>query len=230
MKTREMLIQAARALGDLSSRVVFTGGATIAEYLDLPPLEAPRPTIDVDVVVELATRREYNEFMGELDGFGWSHPQLEEEAHPICRRRTPNGLLVDVMPSDPSVLGFANRWYAEGFARTFEIELDDACVIHLFPADVLLASKLQAFADRGRGDWYASHDLEDVITVLEGRAALLEEVQGASPELREFVRNWAETLRRHRDYEQIVEAHLHPSLVRAGRLEVVLEAVEALDG
>lgn len=223
-----MLIQAARALGDLSSRVVFTGGATIAEYLDLPPLEAPRPTIDVDVVVELATRREYNDFMGELDRFGWSHPQLEEEDHPICRRRTPGGLLVAVMPSDPSVLGFSNRWHAEGFGRTIEIELEHACVVHIFPADVLLASKLQAFADRGCGDWYESHDLEDVVTVLEGRASLVEEVKGASLELREFVRNWAKTLRRHGDYEQIVEAHLHPSLVHAGRLEVVLEAVEVL--
>ncbi|MFT6400076.1 MAG: hypothetical protein ACJAYU_004846 [Bradymonadia bacterium] len=157
--------------------------------MDLVPIEAPRPTIDVDVVVEFTTRPEFNDFMGDLDRFGWSHSQLKEEDHPICRRRTSDGLLVDVMPSDPWVLGFSNGWYAEGFGRTIEIELEDACVIHLFPADVLLASKLQDFADRGYGGWYASHDLRDVITVVEGRASLVEEVQGVSLGLREFVRN-----------------------------------------
>jgi hypothetical protein len=100
-------------------------------------------------------------------------------------------------------------------------------VIQLFPADVLMASKLQAFLGRGRGDWYASHDLEDVITVMEGRSALSSEIAAGSTELREFVRQWANTLRGLGDYEQIVEAHIHPSLVRAGRLDVALEVIDA---
>jgi hypothetical protein len=60
--------------------------------------------------------------MAELDTRGWTHPQLEGD-HSICRRRTPDGLLVDVMPSDPSVLGFSNRWYAEGFGRTIGLQV-----------------------------------------------------------------------------------------------------------
>ena len=165
--------------------------------------------------------------MAELDERGWTHPQMEGD-HPICRRRTPDGLLVDVMPSDASVLGFSNRWYAHGFGRTFGLQIAGQSVIQLFPADVLIASKLQAFLDRGRNDWYASHDLEDVITVIEGRAELTSEIAGASPDLREFVRRWANTLRALAHCEQVVEAHIDPSLVHAGRLEVVLEIIDTL--
>lgn len=55
--------------------------------------------------------------------------------------------------------------------------------IKLIRAPYFLATKLEAFAGRGEGDFQASHDLEDLVTVLDGRAGLLEEVRGASREL-----------------------------------------------
>jgi hypothetical protein len=30
----------------------------------------------------------------------------------ICRWRHPSGLILDAMPSEPGILGFANRWQA----------------------------------------------------------------------------------------------------------------------
>lgn len=43
--------------------------------------------------------------------------------------------------------------------------------IRLISAPVLIATKLEAFADRGHGDFLAGHDLEDITTIADGRRA-----------------------------------------------------------
>jgi hypothetical protein len=50
------------------------------------------------------------------------------------------------------------------------------------------ATKIEAFRGRGRGDFLASHDLEDLIFVIDGRSAIVEEVQTEAPLLREYLR------------------------------------------
>ena len=49
---------------------------------------------------------------------------------------------------------------------------------------MFLATKLEAFRGRGQGDFLFSHDLEDRMAVVDGRASLLEECRLSSPELR----------------------------------------------
>jgi len=222
-----MLRAAAAALGELGERVVYTGGATIPEYLDGVVVGTVRPTRDVDVVVELTTRAEYYAFMAQLDALGWGHPQLEGD-HPICRRRTPDGLLIDVMPSDGGLLGFSNPWYAHGFDRLVEVKIEASIAIRMFPADVLLASKLEAFRTRGAVDWFGSHDLEDVIPVIEGRSTIVEELEAAPIEVRSFVSAWMRDLAGLAYADEVVEAHLDPGVVRAGRLGITLARIQSL--
>ena len=54
-------------------------------------------------------------------------------------------------------------------------------------APYFLATKFEAFNDRGNNDVYASHDLEDILTVIEGRAELAEELASSPAELRSHV-------------------------------------------
>lgn len=54
----ELLERAAAALGELSAEVVFVGGATVSLWITDPGAPPPRPTLDVDVVVEVSSRRE----------------------------------------------------------------------------------------------------------------------------------------------------------------------------
>jgi DNA helicase HerA-like ATPase len=42
---------------------------------------------------------------------------------------------------------------------------------------------------RGKGDFVGSRDLEDLVSVIDGRAALVSEIQQESIELRSYVRN-----------------------------------------
>ena len=49
-----------------------------------------------------------------------------------------------------------------------------------------LATKLEAFANRGQGD-FVHHDLEDLIAVIDGRPTIEKEIESATPEIREFL-------------------------------------------
>ena len=46
------------------------------------------------------------------------------------------------------------------------------------------ATKLEAFNGRGKGDFMASHDMEDIIALVDGRNELVEEVAKAPEDLR----------------------------------------------
>lgn len=59
--------------------------------------------------------------------------------------------------------------------------------IRLLSAVAFVATKLEAFASRGKGDFLASHDLEDVLNVVDGRDELVEELRAAPAALRAAV-------------------------------------------
>ena len=87
------------------------------------------------------------------------------------------GALLDVMPTDRAVLGFGNRWYEEAVRSAFQYILPSGTPILLITAPVFIATKLEAFADRGAGDFLASHDLEDITTVVPIRMTLISLVE-----------------------------------------------------
>ena len=63
----------------------------------------------------------------------------------------------------------------------------EGVLIRLLSAVAFVATKLEAFASRGKGDFLTSHDLEDVLNVVDGREQLVEEMAGAPGGLRAFV-------------------------------------------
>src|SRR5205085_5613086 len=52
---------------------------------------------------------------------------------------------------------------------------------------LFIATKLDAFHGRGGGDIVASHDLEDIIAVVDGRREIVSEVAAASADDREYI-------------------------------------------
>lgn len=59
--------------------------------------------------------------------------------------------------------------------------------IRLATAPYFLATKIDAFHNRGSDDFIASHDMEDIITLLDGRAEVIEEITTAPDDVREFL-------------------------------------------
>lgn len=64
----ERVVEVARLLGKVSEQCVFVGGAAIGLILTDPAIADVRPTLDVDVIVELATRVEYYQLQESLRG------------------------------------------------------------------------------------------------------------------------------------------------------------------
>lgn len=131
----------------MNAQVVFVGGATIDLHITDRAAGPPRFTEDVDVIVDVRSRAEYHTAVEQvLRGQGFK-PDMREDA-PICRY-VQDDITLDVMPIETSVLGFSNRWYAEGYAGAQSMGLPTGIVIRAFSAPYLLATKLEAFAGRG---------------------------------------------------------------------------------
>jgi predicted nucleotidyltransferase len=92
------------------------------------------------------------------------------------------------MPLDAKILGFSNRWYRAAMESSVTERLPDDLNIRIVTGPFFLATKLEAFKGRGKGDFFASHDLEDLISVVDGRAALVAEVQAGVADLRSYLR------------------------------------------
>ena len=127
-------------------------------------------------------------------------------------------LVVDVMPVAGEVLGFVNRWYALGVDTAVERTLPDGSPVRVFRPAVLLASKIEAYHDRGRQDPLASPDLEDIVTLLDGCEDLEQDLGAGPQELVAYVGQWARELLESRDVGELVEGHLGgaDAEVRAG--------------
>ncbi|MBI5489686.1 MAG: hypothetical protein HY905_20300, partial [Deltaproteobacteria bacterium] len=107
-RNREMLRRVATALGDLDAPVVFVGGAVVELLVTDAAAPAPRPTEDVDVVVQVLTFADYARLGQQLRDRGFREDA--REGAPICRW-TIDDVTVDVMPAPLDLPGFSNRWY-----------------------------------------------------------------------------------------------------------------------
>jgi hypothetical protein len=183
--TIEMLERAAEALGPFLGDVAFVGGATIALWATDRAAAEFRPTEDVDVIVGVTSRVGYYRFEADLKEVGFVN---DLESGITCRFiHSASKLILDAMPTDAAVLGFKNRWQKEAFPRAEVVELPSGREIKAVPPAFLVATKLEAFRSRGEGDLFASHDFEDVITLVDRRAEIVGEIHGAPLDLREFV-------------------------------------------
>lgn len=165
------------------AEVAFVGGCTTAMLVtDAVVLDDIRFTDDVDLVIELAGISAWQRLTERLAAKNF---KITGEDEVNCRFRF-NDVVVDVMPSDPAVLGYANRWFVEGLAKADKFTLPCGIIIQIFKPAYFLATKLEAFSGRGNGDPYHK-DVEDIIIVIDGREELLDEVRQAEPELKEYI-------------------------------------------
>jgi len=159
-----MLQQVAFGLGDLRDDMVFVGGAVTELYADDPAASDIRPTIDVDCVVELGTRKAYYELEEDLRKRMFANDMTQ--GAPICRWIY-DGILVDIMPINSVILGFGNKWYKPGVDRKIAKTLPDGSFIYVFSVEYFLAAKFEALIGRGGKDLRLSHDFEDIVYVLD---------------------------------------------------------------
>ncbi|MFJ2360199.1 hypothetical protein [Pseudomonas fluorescens] len=199
----ELIEFVAEGLGEaFLAEVAFVGGCTTAMLVtDAVVLDDIRFTDDVDLVIELAGIGAWQQLTERLAARNF---KITGEDEVNCRFRF-NDIVVDVMPSDPEVLGYANRWFVEGLARANKFTLPSGTVIQIFKPTYFLATKLEAFSGRGGGDPYHK-DVEDIIILIDGRPELLEEVRQEESELKEFITNGVRALRVLSGIDYVIES------------------------
>lgn len=218
-----MLEAVAVGLGDeLRTQMVFVGGCTTALFITDPvTLEDVRATDDVDLIVDLAGRAGWAVLQDVLFQKGFT---VSAEDEVICRMRL-GDLKVDFMPDDPAILGFSNRWYELGLDTAENHVLREDLEIKLLTPPLFLATKLEAFLGRGNDDPIGSHDLEDVLIVVDGREELVDEVSHADAGVRSFIAAQLQALMEHYDYDSFIDGNVRGP---EGRADIVRNRLAAL--
>jgi predicted nucleotidyltransferase len=174
----------AQALGPLREELVLVGGCAVDLLLTDSAASPTRVTYDVDMVAQVASLAGYHELERQFTRLGFKRDMAQDA--PICRWRY-NNLEVDLMPALPGILGFANRWYPLAVQSAQRVVLPSGTSIQLITAPAFLATKFEAFADRGKSDLLGSHDMEDIVNVLDGRPGIVEEVAACPDELKRYL-------------------------------------------
>jgi predicted nucleotidyltransferase len=218
----ELVMQVAYALGPLRKDLVFVGGCAVGLLVtDLarPPVRA---TKDVDLIAEVTTKGDYYSLARALRQAGFSEDNRDDV---ICRWRF-REMLVDVMPTNESILGFSNRWYLEAVRSANTIALMPELEIKLVTPPLLIATKIEAFYGRGKGDYGSSHDIEDVIVLVDGRPELVAEIAASDESVRSYLRSEIDDLLADHAFVDTISWHLDPQ--NQARVPIVLERLRAL--
>jgi len=224
-------LAAMRAIADrldsLGLDYAFVGGSIVNLLLDNPALSPARPTDDVDVILETVTSQRYSDLEVKLRGLGFDHDMREKA--PKCRWVL-GDLTVDIMPTEGAFLGLNTAWFKEALATATVLEIAHTRLKLISPV-AFLATKHVAFADRGDDDYPASHDLEDFLTVIDGRENIVAEVNEAPAELRGYVIQSIRFLVPTAAFDEALPGHLPPdraSQQRLPNLRRKLHAIAAL--
>jgi predicted nucleotidyltransferase len=215
----------ANALGDLCNSLVFVGGCATGLLLTAPRAQAIRATQDVDVLVHAISTADYHAMEKAVEARGFKH-DLSPEA-PVCRWVL-QGVALDLMPSQPGILGFHNRWYPLAIETAAEINLPNGMAIRLITAPVFVATKFEAFHGRGNNDYLASHDLEDIITVVDGRPVLQQEIDQADGELQRYIAAEINALLEDRNFLMALSGHLPGDSASQARLPELIRRLRAI--
>jgi hypothetical protein len=100
--------------------------------------------------------------------------------------------------------------------------------IRVVTAPYFLATKVEAFRGRGDGDFLASHDLEDLIFVIDGRSMIVEEVRTETPLLREYLRTEVARLLATPGFIDALPGYLLPDVASQARIGTVLRRLKAV--
>jgi len=217
----------AAALGRLCDELVFVGGCAASLLIDSPSAPPVRVTFDVDVVAEVASRTGYYALEDALAERGFTRET--SEGAPICRWRV-GGIDVDLMPTDEKILGFTNRWYSVAVATAPVIALPSGREIKLIAAPEFLATKFEAFHTRGNTDVLMSHDLEDIVNVIEGRSGIVNEVVTVEPDLRVYLSGQCRELMHHPDFHNSLPGLVAYDDLHERRMETVRSRISAIAG
>lgn len=221
----ESLTLIAHRLEELCDEVTFVGGCITGLLITDKAAPDVRFTVDVDCIINVITRSGYYALSEKLRQKGFKEIMFGD--HPICRWDC-DGVLIDVMPIDKSVLGFSNRWYKDAETHAIIQNITDTISVKIISAPYFIATKLEAFKDRGKQDFLLSHDLEDIVSLIDGRPEIVNDIAIVSDDLKQYLAFEFASLMNNIQFLQALPGHLNDSEQSDGRLNIVKSRILAI--
>ena len=178
-----------------------------------------KSTDDVDLIVDIMGYAAWTDLQEQLKVKGFSIDMGEDV---MCRMILDN-LKVDFMPVDEKALGFTNIWYKDAVATAEDYVLNDALTIKLITPEYFVATKLEAYLGRGKGDALSSHDIEDLLNIFDGRASIVNDILSASEDLKNYISEQLNSLMEDGNFEYAVQGTARNSLDRE---QLIFERIE----
>jgi hypothetical protein len=214
----------AAKLKPLLPDIVFVGGCATGLLITDPGASPVRASDDVDVIVEVASYAEYARFSKRLRSLGFSEDS--SDGAPICRWLI-DQMKLDVMPTNKRILGFSNRWYKPAIEAASVITLDGH-KLRIVTGPYFIATKVEAFRGRGKGDFYASSDLEDIINVLDGCPSIVDDIAGAPARLRGYIAREVGRLLDNPEFLNALPGHVAGDQISQARIPRILRTLNML--
>ncbi len=225
MNTLDSLHLVARHFNGLNIPYTFLGASVLPLLVDNAAALEIRPTIDIDLSVEVVTLVELYAMEERLRARGFRHDT--REGAPICRWVVEE-VTVDIMPTESAVLGMASEWFHEAVKTAVKMDLGDGVQAPVIKRPYFLATKLTAYRDRGAKDPCMSKDLEDIVTLFDGcqkTDCLLGE---GSPSLQTFITSGMRAHLETPEFVEAVEGCFRADPVSRERSRIVLERMRAV--
>lgn len=157
---------------------------------------------------------------------------ITDTAAPIIRATKD----VDVITEVASLVDYhrlSEQLRGLGFAEdqsedAMQVKLPSGKSISLVTAPYFLITKLAAFEGRGNGDYLMSHDIEDIIALLDGRPAVLEDVLNADEVVKNAIKEQFSMFSGDERFLEAIPGHLPGDEASQARLPLIIERVDAL--
>lgn len=226
LANEQMLLTVAKGLPSaMRDQVVFLGGSVVSLLITAKAFGGIRPTQDVDLIIDFSNRSSFYKFEESLRNAGFCQV-IEGDPPIICRWRI-NSVVVDIMPCDEAILGFSNKWYKAAVKNYTIINLA-GIEIKVVSAPYFLATKIEAFLGRGNNDFMLSSDLEDIITVLDGRSEIISEVKTAEQKLQSYLAQNFKTWLQNKDFINALPGLLTPDPASQERCQIIMARIKAI--
>jgi hypothetical protein len=132
------------------------------------------------------------------------------------------------MPTDPGILGFGNRRFSIAFSSALPYRLPSGQQIQVIPAPFFLATKIEAFKHRGNEDYILSTDMEDIATLIDGRAEIIEEVSRSYNDSKIYLNEFLSFIRTNPTFYESLSGHLPPDKASQARYAQILQRIEEM--
>jgi len=134
------------------------------------------------------------------------------------------------MPITEGVLNFTNSWYESAVQESVAIKLPNGTPIRLVTAPYFIATKLEAFYGRGQGQFHSSHDIEDIVNLIDGRDSVAQEIREQQGNVQSYLREEIESLLSNPDFLEAVPAHFLPNSTDQSRVPIVFARLREIAG